>query len=113
MTHAGQLDRRVYLQQRAETANGVRDGDWTTMVTRDARIQPLKGGETVQAERLAGRQPVIITVYRDSVTKTADNAWRAVDARDDSLIWDITSKIVTEDLVWVELLATQRIGDDE
>lgn len=113
MTHAGQLDRRVQLQRRAETANGVRDGDWATVVTRDARIQPLKGGEAVQAARLAGRQPVVITVYRDSLTKTADNAWRAVDERDATLIWDITSKIVSEDLVWVELLAVQRLGDDE
>lgn len=113
MTHEGQLDRRVTFQQRAAGTNGVRDGDWQTVVTRDARIQPLKGGETVQAARMAGRQPVIITVRRDSLTKTIDNAWRAIDARDATLVWDVSSKIVTEDLVWVEVQAVQRLGDDE
>lgn len=112
MTRAGQLDRRVVFQQRA-LVGAVRNGDWTAVVTRDARIQPLKGGEAVQAARMSGRQPVIIAVRRDAVTAAIDNSYRAVDARDATQVWDVVSKILTEDRAWVELQAIQRLGTDE
>lgn len=117
MTEAGQLDRRVTFRQKA-LVGASRTGDWEDVLSRDARIQPKLGGEAVQAERMAGRQPVIITVRRDSLTKTIDNSWSAKDARDAGVYFDIQSKIVTEDLAWVEFLAVQRLpagdeGEDE
>lgn len=105
---AGQLNRRVTLQQRGLDANGDRLGDWVDVVTRDARIVSLTGGETVKTQRLEGDQPVVIYVRRDSLTKQADNAWRAVDARDASTTWGVTSSIWNRETDEVELLAVQR-----
>lgn len=110
MTMAGQLDRRVTFRQRALDLNGDRLGAFADIVTRDARIQPLKGGEAVQQQRMAGQQPVVISVRRDGVTKLIDNSYEAVDARDATVGWDIQSVIITEDLGWVEVLALQRLG---
>lgn len=110
-TNAGELTRRVTFQQRGLDANSDRLGPLAPAVTRSARIQPLKGSEAVQASRMAGLQPVIITIYRDSLTKLIDDSYEAVDARDSSIAWDITSAIITEDLAWVEILAVQRKGE--
>lgn len=110
MTDPGQLSRRVSFRQRAAGEDSAHDGAWATIVTRQARVQPKLGGEAVQAARMAGTQPVIITVRRDATTKTIDNGWSAVDYRDATIIWDIQSVIVTEDLQWVEALAVQRKG---
>lgn len=110
MTTAGQLDRRVTFKLRALDANGDRLGALTEICTRFARVQPLKGGEAVQASRVAGRQPVIITVRADSDTRSIDNGFEAYDARDATVAWDVTSKIATEDRAWVEVMAVQRLG---
>lgn len=113
MTEAQQLNRRVEFRRRA-LEGASRTGPWETYVTRDARVQPRFGGEAVQASRMAGKQPVTIYVRRDSLTKALDNAFAARDARETTVVWDIASVIVTEDLMWVEILAVQRLaGDDD
>ena len=50
---------------------------WLDMFTVPANITPLQGTETIDAARLAGRQPVTIRVHRtpDSVAIKTD--WRA------------------------------------
>jgi hypothetical protein len=64
----------------------------------------------VRAQRMAGEQPVIITVRRDRLTKTIDNSFEAHDARDDSIGWHVRSAFSTEDLMWVEVLAVEHKG---
>lgn len=108
MTAAGLFIRRVTLQRRGLDANGDRLGDWADVVTRDARIVQLKGGEGVQRARLEGDQPVVIYVRRDSLTQQADNAWRALDARDPATVWGVTSTIWNRDTGEIEILAVQR-----
>jgi head-tail adaptor len=113
VTDPGQLNRRVTFRQRAVDDNNERGGAWVSIATRYARVQPKIGGEAVQAARMAGTQPVVIYVRRDATTKTIDNGWSAVDYRDATIIWDIQSVIVTEDLQWVECLAIQRKGGSD
>jgi hypothetical protein len=110
VTDPGQLTRRVTFQQQG--GDGDSPGAFYDVVSRDARVQPLRGGEAVRGQRLAGQQPVVIYVRRDTVTKRIDNAWRAYDARDATIVWDIQSALVTEDLEWVEVLAIERHGDN-
>lgn len=113
MTEVGQLDRRVSFRQRALDDNLERGGDWATIFTRFARVQPLKGGEGVQAARLAGQQPVVIFIRRDPVTATVDNGWLAFDALDTATKWDVQSVIASEDREWIEVLAVQHRGGDD
>lgn len=114
MTTAGELSRRVTFQVRGADANGDLLGDWSTVVTRDAKIVPLKGGEGVQSQRLEGAQPVVIIVRRETLTKTIDNSYRAFDAREPAppaegcIVWGITSAIWNEAEDMMEFLAVQR-----
>lgn len=81
---AGTLRERVTLQKRSVQANdgyGNTLSDFADQFSVDARIAPLKGGETVLAARLTGTQPVVVTVRRSSSTVLIDTDWRLVDAR--------------------------------
>jgi len=64
---------------------GNRQADFVERFCRWAEIRPSLGIETVNAARLAGEQPVDITVYRDSETKTISVDWRAVDVNEGTI----------------------------
>ena len=51
--------------------------------------------------------------WHDYNKKTIDNAWQAIDAREPTLKWNVTSTIISEDLQWVEVQAVQLKGGDE
>ena len=118
MTYAGQLDRKVTFRQPAVDPTTQENAGYADAFTRRARVQPLKGGEGVQASRMAGNQPVILFLRRDNWTDQVTNAWQAYDARaaTDSppvaIKWDVTSVIHSEDRKWVEVQAIQRLGGD-
>lgn len=56
---------------------GVEQG-WDTMepVKARAHFRFLRGGETVQAARLQGRQPIVVTLRRDSDVMQITAGWR-------------------------------------
>lgn len=89
MTTAGQLRERITFSRRADLSDssppgdgyGNFDGDWQDQFTVWARCAPARGAESIQAARLAGRQPVVITVWSSSDTRQVRPEWRATDAR--------------------------------
>lgn len=74
----GNLDERATFYSPTATADGYggRVDGWTSEFTRWARRQYLRGSESVQAARLQGRQPVLLTVRRDSGTETITTEWK-------------------------------------
>ncbi|WP_336800805.1 phage head closure protein [Kaistia sp. MMO-174] len=106
---AGELRERVAFDRRAAVDDGYGNmvaGDWQEQFVVWARIQPLKGGEGVQAARLAGTQPVIIRVRSSSSTRQIRTDWRARDARIGTL-FNITSMAnMDEKGAYLDLLAT-------
>lgn len=78
---AGDLRFRVRFDKQVERDDpgGGTLTEWVPQFTRWADIRPLKGSETVQAQRLAGIQPALILVRFDSETRTIDPSWRAVE----------------------------------
>lgn len=85
---AGPLRERIAFEAREQIDDGygnVVSGDWTLLTTVAARVEPLRGAETVQAMRLAGRQPVKITVRRSSLTMQIAPDFRARDVRSGAL----------------------------
>lgn len=88
MTTAADLRERVAFQRRALVDDGFGNevaGDWTEVFRESARIKPARGAETIQAARLAGKQPVVITVRSSSNTRQVTTEWRAVDTRKDTV----------------------------
>lgn len=69
-----------------------------------ARVQNLKGSETVIAARLGGRQPVIITVRWTPALAAMITAWK-VRHGDTGRVYDVKSVAVDERREFIEILA--------
>ncbi|WP_167765430.1 MULTISPECIES: head-tail adaptor protein [unclassified Brevundimonas] len=80
MPGAGDLKDRVRFEERGQTPKGHL-GDWQEHCTVWAQIKWLRGGESVVAQRLEGRQPAAIVVRTSTQARLIDPAFRAVDAR--------------------------------
>jgi head-tail adaptor len=81
MPAIGAMRARVTFEVKTEQdgpGGGVRSA-WVRQFTRWARVIPQRGGEEVQAQRLAGVQPVLIIVRNDSDTQKITPDWRAVE----------------------------------
>ncbi len=93
---AGDLCReRVAFEYRALVSDSYGNEEaatWTLAFTVAARIRPERGGETIQAARQAGREPVIITIRASSDTAAITTDWRARDVRSGKL-YNIRSKV--------------------
>lgn len=75
MAHAGDLDKRVAIQNRTETRNlaGERvKGSWTTAATVYASIRPAGAREQLRAQSMEIRQEVTHTIRIRKSTATAN-----------------------------------------
>jgi len=101
---AGLLRESVTLQRRALDANGDRLGPWADDFTGPARVVAKVAGETVLAQRIAGVQPIEITMRLDLFSAAIDTDWR--------LLWlgwpfEITAVAVDELAATMILLAVR------
>lgn len=60
------------------TDTGRTEAGFAPRFTRWCGVRFLKGTEAVQAARMTGQQPVILTVYRDSDTRRVTSDWVVV-----------------------------------
>lgn len=108
--HAGELRDRITLQHQALDDNGDALGDWATRFSRATKIVNLRGGESVQQQRLQGNQPVVLVVRACPDTRTIDNSFRAINHRTRQ-IYELSAASETQDRVWVEILGVAKSGD--
>lgn len=105
---AGALSEIVAFESRAVIDDGYGNeisGDWTERFKANARIQPIKGGESVIADRLQGTQPVVIRVRYEPQTLSANTDWRVLDLRA-GVIYQIKSQAnMDEKRRYIEFLA--------
>lgn len=80
---AGDLRDRVRFQKRIAASDGFgnEEAAWQDQFTRAAGLKFRAGTEAVQSARLAGRQPVSITIRSDSQSRLIETDWRAINAR--------------------------------
>ena len=108
---AGDLRDRFIFARCALDDNGDRLGEWgADAITVAANVQYLHGTETVQAQRLQGVQPVILTIRISTAARLIDNAFEAVDTRDWTRVFDITGVEPTPDRAFLQVLATTKKG---
>lgn len=90
---AGALRERLEFQKRTTSPDeyGNEQTAWMTVFTDAAGLTPLKGSETVIAARLTGTQPYIIRIRGSAAARAVTTAWRAVDARNPTRIFNIRS----------------------
>lgn len=84
-------------------------GEFATQFTISAGMRPRTGGEDVDAARLGGRQPYVVTVRNTANTRQISTAWRLVDDRDASRVFAVTSPPADPDgqREWLEFLAVE------
>jgi head-tail adaptor len=87
----GSLRERVRFEKRGQADDGlgnVQSGPFAEVFTCSAEILPRLGSETVLAARLAGTQPMLITVRMCAAIKDIAADWRIVDVRK-KVVYDI------------------------
>jgi len=112
MIGAGKLYHKVAFDAPVATANGyggVIQG-WEEAAEVRADIQFLRGGETVQAARLQGRQPVVIRVRYSTTLALADPSWRIRDTRSNA-VYNVRSIVRSDDRHWLEVTAESGVPE--
>lgn len=82
-TGGGDLRSRVKFSMLSSVSDeyGNTTTTWIDKFTVAAQINPRLGGETVEAARLTGRQPVVIRVRNSADTRAIRVDWKATDVR--------------------------------
>jgi len=104
MIRAGGMTYRLAFDRPTVAPNG-QGGQlqgWEEAYRCAAHILFLRGGEVVQAARLAGRQPAVMTVRSCSLLASVTPEWRLRDVRAGT-IWNIRSIVRTQDRAFYEL----------
>lgn len=111
---SGALRERLHCQMAATLDDGWGTplpgaGEFATQFTVSAGMRPRTGGEGVDAARLGGRQPFVVTVRNSPQTRQITTAWRLVDARNIVRVFAITSPPADPDgkNQWLEFLAEE------
>lgn len=111
---AGALRERVHCQMAGVLDDGWGQplpgaGPFETKFTISAGMRPRTGGEGVDAARLGGRQPFVVTVRNTSQTRQITTAWRLVDARQARRVLAVTSPPADPDGKnhWLEFLVEE------
>nr|WP_314085716.1 head-tail adaptor protein [uncultured Shinella sp.] len=107
MTGAGNLRELVNMQTRTMVDDGFGNeqaGPFETQWSGPARIQILRGTETVMAGRLTGVKTFAITMRWQAEFNTINASWRMVNDRTGE-IYDITSIEPDERSAFVNILA--------
>jgi head-tail adaptor len=115
---AGALRERLHFQQRGNGDDGMGgpptpgQGEFETKFTLSASMKPRTGGEGVDAARLNGRQPYVVTVRNTKDARSITVAWQIVDARDESRVFAVVSPPADPDgrNQWLEFLATEGVA---
>lgn len=111
---AGELREKLSFEARIQTGDeygNPESGDFSEQFVEHGRIQPLKGGETVLASRLAGTKPVIIRVRYSSDTIMIRPGWRVKDVRS-GVYYSVTAPSINVDEKrrYLDILATEGIA---
>lgn len=106
--NAGDLYRSVVFEAptNAPDGHGGTEVGWdaTGGIRERAHFKFLRGGETVQAARLSGRQPVVVTVRNHPSILAINAGWRMRDLETGKSYNVRTDPVRTDDRVWAEIL---------
>lgn len=75
---------------------------WDQRFEARANFRYLRGGETVQAARLEGRQVVVVTIRQHAKSQAITSAWRMRDTRR-GITYNVRSVVPTDDRRFLEL----------
>lgn len=89
---------------------GGREEGWQVMHKCSANLRVLRGGETVQAGRLAGKQAVVVTIHKCRGSAPINTSWRARDARSGEVYNIRSPKVLSDDRQYYEITAESGVA---
>lgn len=109
-TTAGNLLHRFSFDLISEVPDG-HGGFKRRIVSFEARaaLRYLRGGETVQASRLQGKQPVVVTVRRSAQSAQIDSETIMRDMRTGA-IYNVRTVVPTVDRQFIEITAESGVA---
>lgn len=114
--HAAKLHERVVFDMPISTPDGSggTESSWSDegsgSVICWANFRYLRGGETVQAARLSGIQPVIVTIRTSTQARLITAAWRMRDLRTSKIYNVRTDPVLTDDRAMLEILCESGVA---
>lgn len=111
MTGAGPLHDLVAFDQPTETTDdyGGVATSFAEVYRCPAHFLYLRGGETVQARRLEGKQPVVVTIRQSALARTITTAWRMRDVRRGD-IYNVRAIVPTQDRAYLEVTCEKGVA---
>ena len=113
----GALRERISFQSRSSVDDGWGNpipgaGPFATVFTVSGSLRPLRGSEAVMADRLAGRQPYVLTVRYSSQVAGVTPAWQIVDANNSNRVLAVVSPLADPDgkNQWLEGIVTEGVA---
>lgn len=111
MSSSGSMWHRLAFDAPTVTPNG-QGGEvvgWAETFLAYGEIKWLRGGETVIAARLAGRQPAVIRIHLTAAALLVDPEWRMRDVRSGD-VFNIRSIVPSDDRQYLELTAERGVA---
>ncbi|WP_420852189.1 head-tail adaptor protein [Psychromarinibacter halotolerans] len=120
--HLGRCRERVAFDEPVSTSDGSggQEAGFSEVFKTPAHFRYLRGGETVQAARLEGRQPVVVTVPATPRARRITTDWRMRDinrvtyASDGSAVLGVYAvkapPVLSEDRAWLEITCETGVG---
>ena len=108
----GDLHQSVAFDAPASADDGLGGTEigWSEEFTARAHYRFLRGGETVQAARLDGRQPVVVTVRNCSDARMVTNNWRMRDVNTGKVYNVRADPVPSDDRIWMEILVESGVA---
>jgi SPP1 family predicted phage head-tail adaptor len=105
MINAGELSERLTLQSppSVDDGSGGQTGDWTTVATISAKVEPLRGGEAAQAAVATMTVQYRVTIRRRRVSSGQRLVWTV-----QGQVMDIRAVLPSIDRAWTVLLCEAR-----
>jgi head-tail adaptor len=109
---AGRLNQRFTFERRVSQGDGAGNtvAAFVPVFTCAAARADLKGGETVMASRLEGRQPVVLRIRASAESRAVTTDWMARDARSGET-FNIRSKSETGDRLYFDMLCEAGVAE--
>jgi SPP1 family predicted phage head-tail adaptor len=103
--NSGELSERLTLQNppSIDDGSGGQTGDWATVTTISAKVEPVRGGEAAQAAVATMTVQYRVTIRRRPVSSGQRLLWTAA-----AQVMDIRAVLPSIDRAWTVLLCEAR-----
>lgn len=104
MSASGDMTFLMTFDKPTSAADGLggTESGWAEQFTAWAEVRFLRGGETVQAARLTGRQPAVVTIRDSAAAREITADWRMRDARAGT-VYNVRTIVPSDDRATLEL----------